>query len=312
MKDFVIEFLICPSCLPEEYSLHERIKHRDGNDIISGELLCPNCRKVFPICDGVALLNITPEQIPLPGNKYETPQSLSSYLWGHYGNLMGEEEHIDAYQTWVDVVDESRGLALDIGCAVGRFSLEMSTKSDMVVGIDLSLLFIKTARKIAKEGSLKAKLFEEGLIAREQEFSLPSSWHPEKVEFIVADALNLPFKSGVASQVSSLNVIDKVPSPLRHIKEMDRVSRKSGAQCLISDPFSWSPEASPVDEWLGGKENGAFSGYGIENIIKILNSRETFLFPPWRIIYRGHVWWKLRNHRNHFELIRSLFIKAAR
>jgi SAM-dependent methyltransferase len=312
MKEFFIEFLICPSCLPEEYSLQENVKQRDGDDIISGELLCPKCRKVFPIRDGVAFLHPTPELIPLPGNKYETPQSLSSYIWGHYGNLMGEEEHIDAYQTWAELVEESPGLAIDIGCAVGRFSLEMSTKSDMVVGVDISLLFIETARKLAKEGKLKVKIFEEGLITREKTLLLPSSWRPEKVEFIIADALNLPFKTGSASVVSSLNVIDKVPSPLRHIKEMDRVSRKSDAQCLISDPFSWSTDSSPIDEWLGGKDKGPFSGYGIENIAKILDSKETFLFPPWQVLYRGHVWWKLRTHRNHFELIRSLFIKAVR
>jgi hypothetical protein len=93
---------------------------------------------------------------------------------------------------------------------------------------------------------------------------------------------------------------------------MDRVSRKSDAQCLISDPFSWSTDSSPIDEWLGGKDKGPFSGYGIENIAKILDSKETFLFPPWQVLYKGHVWWKLRTHRNHFELIRSLFIKAVR
>lgn len=312
MKQFLLEFLVCPSCLPEEHSLQEKIESRSGDDILSGSLMCPNCGKAFPVRDGIAFLHPDPGWKPLPGNKYETEKVLSSYMWSHFGNLMDEEDHIDAYKVWADVIEPVDGLAVDIGGAVGRFALEMSAKSDFVVGLDLSLLFVSTARRLARDGEIEVKLFEEGYICRKCKISVPSTWRPEKTEFIVADALYLPFRSRCMSLVSSLNVIDKVPDPMRHLTEMNRVARTNGAQLLLSDPFSWSEESAPLDVWLGGKENGAFSGYGLDNIAKILQSGENLIIPPWRVVQRSHVWWKLRTHRNHFELIRSLFLKSVR
>lgn len=311
MKEFLMDFLICPSCLPEEYPLQERVNKRESDDVIEGSLVCSMCGKAFPIRDGIAFLHPDPDWKPISGNKYETPQGLSSYLWSHYGNLMGDEEHIDAYKTWAEMMDYSDGLAVDVGCAVGRFSMEMSAKHKIVVGVDMSLLFVSTARKLARRGELEVELFEEGLITRRKRFSIESLWNTERTEFIVADALSLPFRSGTVSSISSLNVIDKVPDPLRHLGEMNRVSRSFKAQLILSDPFSWSPEVSPVEAWLGGKEDGDFPGYGLDNIVRLLESGQS-LHPPWHVIHRGYVWWKLRNHRNHFELIRSHFVKAVR
>lgn len=312
MRQFLMEFLVCPSCLPEEHALHEKIASRNGDDVISGSLICPNCGKAFPIRDGVAFLHPNPHWKPMPGNKYETERVLSSYMWSHFGNLMGEEDHIDAYRTWADAIDPTDGVAVDVGGAVGRFVLEMTTKSDFVVGLDLSLLFVSTARKLAIEGEIEVKIFEEGYICRKCKITVPPLWKPEKAEFIVADALSLPFRSQSVSLVSSLNVIDKVPDPMKHLTEMNRVARLIKSQLIISDPFSWSEEAAPVDAWLGGKEHGPFAGHGLDNIARVLESGSSFLTPPWHVVQRGHVWWKLRTHRNHFELIRSLFFKSVR
>jgi hypothetical protein len=39
---------------------------------------------------------------------------------------------------------------------------------------------------------------------------------------------------------------------------------------------------------------------------------ETTFSPPWRVTRADAVWWKLRSHRNHFELIRSETLLAER
>jgi hypothetical protein len=44
----------------------------------------------------------------------------------------------------------------------------------------------------------------------------------------------------------------------------------------------------------------------------ILEGRTGEISPPWMVQKRGNVWWKIRNHRNHFELIRSCFLKVIR
>lgn len=244
--------------------------------------------------------------------KYEQEDVVSSYLWSHYGDLLNDENASDAYQKWSAQVECSSGINIDLGGAVGRFTFEMSRKCELAVGIDNSVAFIKTARELQKKGAIKVWLKEEGEIRREVTIRLPDEWQREKVEFIVGDALKIPFKSDVASTVASLNLVDKVPLPIHHLEEMNRVAADHNAQFLLSDPFSWSEEATSMHNWLGGTETGAFAGKGLENITTLLQDRDNVLAPAWQVENSGHVWWKIRTHRNHYELIKSCFVKARR
>ena len=132
------------------------------------------------------------------------------------------------------------------------------------------------------------------------------------MEFLVADAQKLPFKSGSFSSLASLNLVDKLPNPLYHLREMNRVAVANEAQFLFSDPFSWSEEVTEPGHWLGGTQEGPYSGNGLENVSEILRGRKNGLQPRWSIEKLGHIWWKIRTHQNHFELIRSCYVKAAR
>jgi SAM-dependent methyltransferase len=312
LKSFVLEMLVCPACLPEEIDLRTNIVEAQGDDIIEGDLQCLQCGIAYPIQDGIAFLappSSTEERSP---SKYETKLVLSSYLWSHYGDVLGDEEASSAYSEWAGLMDGGSGVVLDVGSAVGRFAFEMSRKSDRVVGIDNSVSFIKSARELMVQGNTRLALRQEGHLSREETLVLPERWQTDKVEFMVADALSLPFRSCAFAGLASLNIIDKVPAPLRHLRELNRVARENGAQLLFSDPFSWSTESAREEDWLGGKDNGPYSGPGINNIAALLQGEDGQLLPAWRIRRQGHVWWKIRTHANHFELIRSCFIKADR
>ena len=112
--------------------------------------------------------------------------------------------------------------------------------------------------------------------------------------------------------MASLNLVDKIPSPLAHLREMNRVARENNSQFLISDPFSWSSDMAKQEAWLGGVTEGAYAGKGIDNIRSLLTTGNEGFLPGWKIEKQDHIWWKIRNHKNHFELIRSRFIKAGR
>jgi hypothetical protein len=188
----------------------------------------------------------------------------------------------------------------------------MSLKCDLVIGVDLSESFVSTARRIMEQRKLNFRLKQEGRIHSEKTFILPAQWDSSKVEFIVADAGALPFRSGSFNCVASLNLIDKIAHPLEHLGEASRIARHNEAQLLISDPFSWSEAVCTPDRWLGGAPDGRFAGAGIDNIARLLSCEDRPGVPAWKIVRRGAVWWKIRNHTNHFELIRSLFVKAER
>jgi len=312
VKKAVLEILVCPRCLPEERKLSEEIQEEKDDDILEGRLVCAHCEMAFPIRDGLAFLDPGASGRETKTNRYETTSVVSSYLWSHFGDLMHDPEASDAYSRWAGLMDSRGGYCLDIGGAVGRFAFEMSLKSDFVIGIDNSTAFIRAARDLMRHQRMEVPLAVEGLLTRELTLELPGEWDMKKMEFIVGDALALPFRKGVFTSLASLNLVDKVPSPLRHLHEMNRVARKQKAAFLFSDPFSWSEEAAQQEEWLGGKPSGRFSGRGVDNIVGLLGGNGRVLSPPWSVRDQGHVWWKIRTHANHFELIRSCFVKAER
>jgi len=308
-----MNMLICPACLPEEKALKIRKVKEEGEDILEGSLSCPRCKSVYPIRDGIAFLDPASFQgKPGSGSKYETPAVLSSYLWSHYADLLSDPEATGAYGEWADLVAPRSGMAIDAGSAVGRFTFEMSLKSEFAVGVDNSLAFVRCARQLMRDRRITMALKEEGRLARKETLSLPEAWDSRRVEFVVADAQALPFRSGAFSSLASLNLVDKLPFPARHLGEISRLAARKDAQFLFSDPFSWSEEAAEEREWLGGTQQGPYAGRGLQNIMAVLTRETSTGWPAWKIKRQGHVWWKIRTHANHFELIRSCYLKAVR
>jgi SAM-dependent methyltransferase len=313
MKDHLVAFLICPRCLPEELGLTLDIHEGCGTEVVEGVLKCGQCRAEYPIAGGIALLHPRPQE-PLAerNSRYESPEILSAYLWSHYADILGDQEATRAYSEWAEQFSSAEGIALDAGCAVGRFTFELSCKSDFAVGFDYSMSFIAAARKLLIERHLDLELKQEGCLFEKGTITLPAAWDGRKLDFIVADAQALPFRRHLFSSVASLNLVDKLPKPFHHLQEMNRTALKKGAQFLVSDPFSWSPDYAREEDWLGGSTHGIYAGRGFDNVAAILEGGSGAIRPPWTVQERGEVWWKIRNHRNHFELIRSCFVKASR
>ena len=274
--------------------------------------MCQHCGARFPVTDGIALLDPHARDNDRQVNKYEAAEVVSSYLWSQYGDLLDDDQASTAYATWAGMMRPQAGVALDAGGAVGRFAFEMSGRCDFAIGIDTSVAFVRAARQLMQERSLSFALKEEGQLGREATIRLPDDWRSERVEFLVANALALPLRRDAISLFASLNLVDKVPAPLDHLREMNRVTRDRDAQFLLSDPFSWSVEAAPAEAWLGGTSEGRFAGRGQANIACLLADQAGELAPAWQVDESGHVWWKIRTHANHYELIRSCFVRASR
>jgi SAM-dependent methyltransferase len=309
----LVDMLICPSCLPRERGLHCRAEETAGEEIQSGSLTCPKCDTPYAIVGGIAdLVPETARQSSSSASRYESAPLLADYLWSHYADLFGDADANTAYRDWAGLIGKTAGYCLDAGCSVGRFSLEMASKCDFVVGLDRSFSFVQTARDLLVGREVTFSVPVEGMIHDIRSVHLPEAWQTEKIEFIVGDAQALPFPSGLFSTLSSLNLVDKVPMPLRHLREMNRAAKKKGAQFLFSDPFSWSEEIADRRNWLGGIHRGPFAGRGLDNVTALFRGEKGGMEPPWTIEKQGSLWWKIRNHQNHFELIRSCFVKASR
>lgn len=234
------------------------------------------------------------------------------YLWCHYADLLGDAEKGETVAAWADCLADHASSALDAGCSVGRVSFEMAARSGWAAGCDLSVNFIRTARRLARDRELTFSLPVEGNLRETFHLKLPEAWQTGNLEFVVADAQKLPFLKGTFQQVSSLNLLDRVSYPLAHLYDMNRVAAVREASFLFASPFSWATTAAPEELWLGGTSAGPYKGRGVDNVRSLLEGSGNVLSPPWRISRAGAVPWRMRSHRNHFEVITSEFLVASR
>lgn len=313
MKAFLLPHLICPACLPAERPLALSNAREADGDIVSGELVCRKCSRSFPISDGVAMLAPDPHSHISGGQqRYNDDEMLNRYLWSHYGDLAGVGEVGESWQRWGAMIPPETGPACDAGCAVGRLTFEMAFRSQLAVGFDLSANFIRAARRVMIERGGTFSLPQEGNLREKFHFSLPDAWRGDNLDFIVADAQCAPFARGSFQLASSLNLLDRVPYPLAHLYDSNRLLATSGACLLFGDPFSWSTSPAAEERWLGGTLAGDYPGRGIDNVRDLLQGRNRVLAPPWRITGQGSVTWPMRTHRNHCELITSEYLVAGR
>ena len=322
MKHWLSEKLICPDCLPAELPLELSCQKEASGDILEGELNCRHCGAHFPINRGVA--DLTPQKVHQTegdksgGNGYNAPLMLSAYLWSHFGDLLHDGRATDAYRLWSErfrpaAADTAGGDALDIGCAVGRLCFEMSDAYERVIGVDTSPAFIAKAREIAERKALDFDLIVEGHLTRRQHLEFNNHWRFENVEFIVADALALPFRKRDFASIAAINVLEKVPDPLKHLREVNRVLAERDSLFLFSDPFSWDPAFSKPERWLGGSSNGTpYSRRGIDTMRRLFAGEFGVFDPPLRIADEGDVSWKIRKTENLWEHITSQFLVGCR
>lgn len=305
MRRHLLDLLICPACLPAEKPLAATLHDVRDDEVVAAKLACPKCRAVYPVSDGLATL------LPAgaPEDRYASSSRLAGYLWSHYADLDGDPDAHRAFPAWRAVLAGAGGPALDAGCAVGRLSFELAQQAELVVGIDRAAGFVMAARSLAREGQLGYELISEGELCETRTVRLPADLPRDRVEFLVADAMALPFPSGLFATTTSLNLVDRVPLPRLHLAELNRVARRVGATMLLADPWSWAAGPALPEEWLGGRRSGPGAGVGRDNVRQLLERRRTL---AWRVTDSGRIGWTLRHHRNHFELIYSDYLLARR
>lgn len=314
MKKWLLEKLICPECLPEEAALDLNIKEEQFDDIIEGELICPACQKHYSINKGVAIL-LPEKSISLLEDQggYNSSGMLSSYLWSHFSDCFNDPKATDAYKVWSSYAKDNNGMALDIGCAVGRLSFELSKTHSQVIGMDTSISFIRKARELLIKKKLDFDLVIEGNITEKRTCDFDHQWNFDRVEFLVADAMALPFPKSCFTTVTSINLLEKVPGPLKHLIDVNRVLTEEEAMFIFSDPFSWDESVSRKELWLGGSSNGnRYSGRGMDNIQRLLLGNDGIFDPPMQIADNGNVAWKIRKTENLWEHINSQFVIGNR
>jgi SAM-dependent methyltransferase len=197
-----------------------------------------------------------------PGSAFDSQrQHLSTYAFDHYGDLDPEGKPIPSVSPGSIVKLLERGLmsidrtmkgpVIDMGCAVGRTTFELARACDeIVLGVDLNFGMLKTAATILEKGYVSYPRRRGGIAFEHRSF--PAAFEKAtNVDFWVCDATALPVSGETFSAAVSLNVLDCVWSPFDHMKELGRIVMPGGS-AVVSTPYDWTTNATPVEAWLGG------------------------------------------------------------
>ena len=186
---------ICPRCLHFEQAVAplrvaERLETR-GDHLWQGMLHCSNqsCWMEFPVIDGVPIITPDPQETMRQAQaqimaRSNPPAALAGVLgdalgqsadfdrnrlhlglygWAHYSDWAGGEPASLAAisECGLASVPVGEGVAMDLGCSVGRTTWEMAD-GRTTLGADLNIAMLRLAQTLALEGRVSFDLRRAG------------------------------------------------------------------------------------------------------------------------------------------------------
>lgn len=203
-EDF-INLLSCPLCK------QKLVYEEEG-----GSLKCPQCNCKFPIIEG-----IVDAFVPIEGLKSSSIELAKQYeRWGEF--VTRGESDKRRRDIIVDLVEGN--LLLEIGCAEGFMTRELTEKASQIIASDIALSYLKRAKVKVPDAS-----------------------------FARLDIHNIPFGDNIFDTVVCAEVLEHALSPFRALEEMHRVLKPSGF-LIISVPNDMTP-ARILSHILGRKDS---------------------------------------------------------
>ena len=151
--------------------------------------------------------------------------------------------------------------AMEVGCAAGRTSFELSRGFDSVLGVDISQAFIDKCNEIKRTGQTQYWLPGEGelgetrtthlsseIVSLSLSLSIVHSYLPQdrsRVEFRVGDGCDLPALSpGPLGCVITCNTLCRVPHPAKLLQQARDLLVPGGILVLV-ESYTWTEETTP-------------------------------------------------------------------
>lgn len=194
----LIDYLACPQCYNNVVLMNSIADTHDNNsEIMSGDLVCNNCKINYPIIRGIPrfILENTLK------SKNRTAAAFG-WEWQKFSHLHSIENYTEQFLDWIEPIRSDffmNKIVLDAGCGMGRFAQVAGLfKAKEVLAIDLS-------------DAVEPAYF--------------NTRHLDNVHVIQADIYNLPLAKQRIDFIYSIGVLHHLPNPeagfhslIQHIK----------------------------------------------------------------------------------------------
>lgn len=249
-------------------------------------------------------------------DRYETDALLNQYLLFHFGSeeeqrdaeisaLVGHpqvQQFVPATVALVKQFASKRERVLDLGCAVGGASFELSRSFQDVIGLDYSQSFIDAANALKRDGRLDYVRHDSGRFSTALQARVEEGTLTERIQFVRGDAsalrapelLRAVNMKGFDAVLLS-NLMCRLPDPaacLRQFVEDDTLLNPGGVLVLVS-PNSWMEQYTAPDNYLDGPTNAA----ALQKIAGLLKG--------FTLVHEGNLPFMIREHRRKYEYIVS-------
>ncbi|KAI9914994.1 hypothetical protein PsorP6_007769 [Peronosclerospora sorghi] len=216
---------------------------------------------------------------------YESTRAVHEYLQFHYGEPSVVVPYSfapkDALQFLSRTVERCatlsalshRDRALDIGCAVGRATFELSKYYHEAVGIDFSQHFVDAATQMKEKGEMEYEAHIQGDIVEIRRAKVPE---------------------GTFDVVFACNLLCRLPDPKTFLTKISERINPGGLFVLVS-PYSWLEEYTRKDKWIGGVRDA--EGNPVGSFCQI----ENLLSKDFELIERQDFPFLIREHERKYQ-----------
>ncbi|MDA7922510.1 putative 4-mercaptohistidine N1-methyltransferase [Verrucomicrobiales bacterium] len=136
------------------------------------------------------------------------------------------------------------GRVLDLGCAVGRSSFELSKRAELVIGIDFSQSFVDAAESVRSGEALSYRRYGEMHLSDMLTASLPDGSNADRIQFEQGDAMDLREDLGSFDLVHAANLLCRLPEPFRFTDRLPALVN-SGGHLIMATPATWMDQYTP-------------------------------------------------------------------
>ena len=210
MRRWLLDLLACPDCAGDA-ALRLLDETTDGDEIVTGQLVCNRCARHWPIERGIP-------RFAGPAEDYATAFGWQWRRWravqiDHLNGHRFSEQRLLADSGWARDWFAGR-VILDAGCGAGRFSDVMGELGARVVAVDLSAAIDACRETCAR--------------------------HDGRVQCLQASIYALPLRKSAFDAVHCAGVIQHTPDPARTMTALPVHLRPGGRLAYNFYEQSWS------------------------------------------------------------------------